>query len=51
MAYLKHIEYNEELNIARGLIRGTSVIHKFGRNPSIGGAPETIWEQGEFILT
>ena len=46
MAYLKHIEYNEELNIARGLIRGTSVIHKFGRNPNIGGAPETIIQQG-----
>jgi hypothetical protein len=46
MAYLKHIEYNEELNIARGIVRGTSVIHKFGRNPAIGGAPETIIQQG-----
>lgn len=46
MSYLKHIEYNEELNIARGIVRGTSVIHKFGRNPSIGGAPETIIQQG-----
>ena len=36
----------QNINIARGLIRGTTVIHKFGRNPSVGGAPETIWEQG-----
>ena len=46
MSYLKHIEYNEELNIARGLVRGASVIHKFGRNPSVGGAPENIIQQG-----
>lgn len=46
MAYLKHIEYNEELNIARGIVRGASVIHKFGRNPSVSGAPETIIQQG-----
>ena len=36
----------QNINIARGLIRGATVIHKFGRNPSVGGAPETIWEQG-----
>jgi len=36
----------QNINIARGLVRGASVIHKFGRNPSVGGAPETIWEQG-----
>ena len=35
-----------ELNISRGLVKGTSFIHKFGRNPSIGNAPETIWMQG-----
>ena len=46
MAYLKHIEYNEELNIARGIVRGASVIHKFGRNPSVSGVPETIIQQG-----
>ena len=34
------------LNIARNLKVDTSHIHKFGRNPSVGGAPETIWEQG-----
>jgi hypothetical protein len=36
----------QNINIARGLIRGTTIIHKFGRNPNIGGTPETIWEQG-----
>src|SRR5210317_1698251 len=36
----------QNINIARGLVRGTTVIHKFGRNPSVGGIPETIWEQG-----
>ena len=46
MAYLKHIEYNEGWNVARGLVRGTSVIHKFGRNDNIGSAPETIWMHG-----
>ena len=33
-------------NIARGKINKASSIHKFGRNPNVGGAPETIWEQG-----
>lgn len=46
MSYLKHIEYNEGWNVARGLVRGTSVIHKFGRNNSISAAPETIWMHG-----
>ena len=36
----------QNINIARGLIRGASVIHKFGRNPNVGGAPETIWMNG-----
>ena len=36
----------QNINIARGLIRGATVVHKFGRNPSIGGAPETIWMHG-----
>lgn len=36
----------QNINIARGLIRGASVIHKFGRNPNVGGAPETIWMHG-----
>jgi len=32
--------------IANGDVAGYSVIHKFGRNPNIGGAPETIWMYG-----
>ena len=34
------------INISAGAVDGVSNIHKFGRNPSVGGAPETIWEQG-----
>jgi len=33
-------------NVARGKINKASSVHKFGRNPNVGGAPETIWEQG-----
>jgi hypothetical protein len=36
----------QNINIARGLIRGASVVHKFGRNPNIGGVPETVWMHG-----
>ena len=36
----------QNINIARGLVRGATIVHKFGRNPSIGGAPETIWMHG-----
>lgn len=32
--------------IADGDVDGYTAIHKFGRNPSIGGAPETIWMYG-----
>lgn len=32
--------------ISSGALQGYSVIHKFGRNPSVGGAPETIWMYG-----
>lgn len=32
--------------IAAGDVDGYSNIHKFGRNPSIGGAPETVWQNG-----
>ena len=32
--------------IAAGLVAGYSNIHKFGRNPNVGGAPETIWMYG-----
>lgn len=36
----------QNINIARGLVRGATVVHKFGRNPAIGGAPETVWMGG-----
>lgn len=45
MPYLKYIN-DENLNIARNLVRGATVVHKFGRNPNVGGAPETIWMYG-----
>lgn len=32
--------------IAAGEVNGYSNIHKFGRNPNIGGAPETVWQNG-----
>lgn len=32
--------------ISAGLVEGYSNIHKFGRNPNVGGAPETIWQNG-----
>jgi hypothetical protein len=42
----KYFESDDYLNIGQGLIHKYSYIHKFGRNPSVGGAPETIWQQG-----
>lgn len=45
MAYLKHIEYSEGVNIARGLVRGTIPISKFGYNPAIpNNGFETVWD-------
>ena len=32
--------------LSAGNLQGYSIVHKFGRNPSIGGAPETIWGGG-----
>ena len=32
--------------IAAGSVAGYKAIHKFGRNPNIGNAPETIWMYG-----
>jgi hypothetical protein len=32
--------------ISAGLVEGYSSIHKFGRNPNIGNAPETVWMHG-----
>ena len=36
----------ESIDISAGRVLKTDFIHKFGRNPSVGGAPETIWQQG-----
>ena len=32
--------------ISAGDVEGYDVIHKFGRNPSVGNSPETIWQHG-----
>ena len=32
--------------ISAGDVQGYGVIHKFGRNPSVGNSPETIWQHG-----
>ena len=32
--------------IAAGSVTGYKAIHKFGRNPNIGNAPETVWMHG-----
>ena len=34
------------ITIAAGEVDGWSSIHKFGRNPSVGNVPETIWMHG-----
>jgi len=45
MSYLKHIEYNEGVNISRGLVRGTYPVNKYGYNPSVpSNAEETVWD-------
>jgi len=36
----------EMVDISNGMVINTDFIHKFGRNPNIGGAPETIWMNG-----
>jgi hypothetical protein len=40
--YLEH----QGIQIAAGNVLHTTILHKFGRNPNVGGAPETVWEQG-----
>ena len=32
--------------ISAGDVQGYGVIHKFGRNPSVGNSPETVWQHG-----
>ena len=36
----------EMVDISNGMVINTDFIHKFGRNPNIGGTPETIWQNG-----
>ena len=36
----------EMVDISNEMVLKTDFIHKFGRNPNIGAAPETIWQQG-----
>jgi len=33
-----------ELNIARGLVKGTTHINKYGYNPTVGSSYETVWD-------
>ena len=42
MPYLKYIN-DEGLNIARGLVRNTSHVNKFGYNGAVGTSYETVW--------
>ena len=37
---------NFALNLARGKVRGTSYVEKFGRNSSVATSIETIWDHG-----
>ena len=37
---------DQKLNIARGLVKGTSAINKFGYNDAVGTSYETIWNVG-----
>lgn len=44
--YFSNTYLAESVNISDGVTLKTDFIHKFGRNPSVGGAPETIWQHG-----
>jgi len=44
--YLSNTHLAEKVDISEKRVLKTDYIHKFGRNPSVGGAPETIWMQG-----
>jgi len=44
--YFSNTHIAESVDISQGSVLGASYIHKFGRNPNIGGTPETIWQQG-----
>ena len=44
--YLANTHLAEKVDMSEGRVLNTDFIHKFGRNPNVGGAPETIWMQG-----
>jgi len=44
--YLSNTRIAEKIDVSEGRVLNTDYIHKFGRNPNVGGAPETIWMQG-----
>lgn len=44
--YLANTYLAEKVDISEKRVVNVDYIHKFGRNPSVGGAPETIWTQG-----
>jgi len=44
--YFSNTHLAEKVDISHKRVLNTDYIHKFGRNPSVGGAPETVWMQG-----
>jgi len=44
--YFSNTHLAESVNISAGVTLKTDFIHKFGRNPNVGGVPETIWQHG-----
>ena len=48
MPYLKYIN-DEGLNIARGLVRNTYHVNKFGYNGSVGTSYETVWSGSNLV--
>ena len=44
--YVANTYLAEKVDISEKRVVNVDYIHKFGRNPSVGGAPETIWMQG-----
>lgn len=48
MPYLKYIN-DEGLNIARGLVRHTTHVNKFGYSEAIGASYETVWAAGTLM--
>lgn len=49
MSYLKYVN-DEKLNIARGLVRDTSYIHKFGAVPALSiNTTGTVWDVNDTL--